>query len=105
LTAALLSTDMDGIKALQAKGATLYYGIHNADECLYIPCGFIYADLPEGTLVYGARKAFAFAIVAAVENFDMLVAMYKAAGKPVEKMQAVAEKLSKAEKVSRKGSS
>ncbi len=96
LTKNLLDEGSDGLLKLIGHGAKVYYGLQNPDDLLYVPAGFIHADFPEGTLIYGARKSFAFASTQTVARYDVCTSMHSAAGKPVDKMRAVAAKLAEA---------
>jgi hypothetical protein len=85
----ILNLDAAGLVALRDKGCSIHYVVQGSYETLYVPAGWMVADLPEGTLVHGVRKTFALASQCQTNSFNALIRVFEASGKSIDKMKSV----------------
>ena len=90
----MLRLDKEALKSMKEKhGLVMSYCVLKAGELLHVPAGWIIAELPEGTLIYGTRKAILRKSPEIAKHFADLLALYSTAGKPTEKMAIVLKAL------------
>ena len=73
---------------LKDNGCTAHWAVHKANEAMFIPCGFMVAEVVNaGVLIYGARKTLLPSkSVTSVARYETLLALHVAAKRNVENM-------------------